>query len=199
LQMIEILLANGANPNLQLKLQPMYRHIKDDRGADPILGIGATPLLRAAKVFDVAAMQLLLKHGAHPNLPNRTGVTPTMAAAGLGSTTIDTRGDYATPLASQQSQQALAVMLANGGDVNARDANGRTALHGAAGWGWNEAVQFLIDNGAQINVGDRNGLTPLDVALGKTAAGAGGRGASGTPRKETADLIQNLMLKQQSQ
>ncbi|MES2623633.1 MAG: ankyrin repeat domain-containing protein, partial [Pseudomonadota bacterium] len=150
LQMLQILLEAGANPNLQMKLQPTYRHIKDDRGADPMLGIGTTPLLRAAKAFDLPAMELLLKHGALPNLPNRNGTTPTMAAAGLGSTNIDTRGDYATPLAGQQSQQAVALMLANGGELNARDSSGKTALHGAAGWGWNEAVAYLIEQGADI-------------------------------------------------
>ena len=194
LQMIEILLAAGANPNLQLKLQPTYRHIKDDRGADPMLGIGATPLLRAAKAFDIPAMELLLKHGAHPNLPNRNGTTPTMAAAGLGSTNIDTRGDYATPLAGLMSQQALVVMLANGGEVNGPDNAGRTALHGAAGWGWNEAVAYLIEQGADIKAADSSGLTPLDAAMGKV--GSGSRGAAGAVHQDTATLIQDAMLEQ---
>ncbi|MEY4642188.1 MAG: hypothetical protein RLZZ227_2182 [Pseudomonadota bacterium] len=198
LQMIEILLAAGANPNLQLKLQPTYRHIKDDRGADPMLGIGATPLLRAAKAFDIPAMQLLLKHGALANLPNRNGATPTMAAAGLGSTAIDTRGDYATPLAGQLAKAALEVMLANGGDIHARDNSGKTALHGAAGWGWNEVVSYLAEQGADLNATDNNGLTPLDAALGKTGNGAG-RGGGGTPRPETAKLLQDLMLQKGSQ
>ncbi len=197
LQMIEILLAAGANPNLQLKLQPMYRHIKDDRGADPMLGIGATPLLRAAKAFDIPAMQLLLQHGAHANLPNRNGTTPTMAAAGLGSTSIDTRGDYATPLASVMAKAALELMLANGGDINGRDNTGKTALHGAASWGWNDAVTYLVDQGADLKAADNNGLTPLDAALGKTGGGAG-RGGGGTPRPATAALLQDLMLQQGS-
>lgn len=193
LQMIEILLANGANPNLQLKLQPTYRQLKDDRGADPMLNIGATPLLRAAKAFDLPAMELLLKHGAHPNLPNRDGTTPTMAAAGLGSTSIDTRGDYATPLAGQQSRAALELMVANGGDIHARNNSGKTALHGAAGWGWNEAVTYLAEQGADLMATDNGGLTPLDVALGKSG-GAGSRGGGGAPRPETAKLLQDLAL-----
>src|SRR5216110_2409508 len=47
-----------------LKLMPTYRHLKDDRGSDPILGMGATPLVRAAKAFDADALELLLSHGA---------------------------------------------------------------------------------------------------------------------------------------
>ncbi len=198
LDMIRILLEAGANPNLQLKLQPMYRHIKDDRGADRMLNIGATPLLRAAKGHDVAAMELLLQHGAHPNLANRDGTTPVMAAAGLGASSIDTRGDYATPFAAQNARRTLEVLVANGGDVNLRDNAGRTALHGAAGWGWNDAVDFLVSQGADLMATDNSGLTALDVALGKTGNGFS-RGGGGEVRKETADLLQALMLQSSKQ
>jgi len=194
LEMIKLLLDAGANPNLQLKLQPTYRQLKDDRGADPMLGIGATPLLRAAKAFDVPAMELLLEHGAHPNLPNRNGTTPTMAAAGLGSTAIDTRGDYTPPLATLNSRKALEVILAKGGEINARDNNGRTALHGAASWGWNDAVEFLVSKGADLQATDSSGLTALDLALGKSGNSSMSRGGGGEIRKETADLLQGLML-----
>lgn len=197
LELLQILLEAKANTNLQLKLQPTYRHIKDDRGADSILTIGATPLLRAAKAADIPAMELLLTHGAHPNLANAKGISPTMAAAGLGSSTIDTRGDYASPFAGQYSRAALEVMLANGGDINARDSRGRTALHGAAGWGWDEAVEYLISEGADLMAKDDNGLTPLDMALGKNVAT--GRGGNGGVHEETADLIRDLMLELGSQ
>ncbi len=39
-------------------------------------------------------MKLLLAHGALPNLPNSLGITPLMAAAGIGSTTIDIRARF---------------------------------------------------------------------------------------------------------
>lgn len=193
LDMIRILLEAGANPNLQLKLQPMYRHIKDDRGADRMLNIGATPLLRAAKGHDLAAIELLLAHGAKPNLPNRDGTTPVMAAAGLGASSIDTRGDYATPLAATNATRTLQLLVANGGDVNLRDNNGRTALHGAASWGWNETVEYLVSQGADLLAKDNAELTPLDVALGKTGNGFA-RGGGGEVRRQTADLLQKLML-----
>jgi hypothetical protein len=35
-----------------------------------MLTVGASPLLRAAKTFDVAAMALLIEHGALLELPN---------------------------------------------------------------------------------------------------------------------------------
>lgn len=194
IEIIQLLLEAGANPNLQLKLQPTYRHLKDDRGADRMLSIGATPLLRAAKATDVPAMELLLKHGANPNLPNREGITPTMAAAGLGSSSIDTRGNYTTPFVAENSQKALAVMLANGGEIDGRDNFGRTPLHGAAGWGWNEAVTYLASQGADLEAAANGGLTPLDFASGQTVSAAGGtRGSAGQTHEETAELIRALI------
>ncbi|MCP5146161.1 MAG: ankyrin repeat domain-containing protein [Gammaproteobacteria bacterium] len=192
IEMIRILLEAGANPNLQLKLQPVYRHLKDDRGADRMLNAGATPLLRAAKAFDIPAMELLLKAGALPNLPNRDGTTPVMAAAGLGSNKIDTRGDYATPLVGEYSSKALALLLAYGGDIHQRDNFGRTALHGAAAWGWNETVAFLAAHGADLMATDDSGLTALDNAMGKVS-GAFGRGSVGDVHEDTAELLRGLM------
>jgi len=111
LQIIAMLLAAGANPNLQLKLLPPYRNIGADRGVDSMLTIGTTPLLRAAKALDAPAIALLLKHGALPNLPNMRGTTPVMAAAGLGSVDADTRGVYTTEDTAQRSVESLRLIL----------------------------------------------------------------------------------------
>ena len=96
LEVIELLLKKGANPNLQLKLLPPFRSLGADRGVDSMLTIGATPLLRAAKAMDAPAIELLLKYGANPNLPTTRGMIPIVAAAGVGSVDADTRGWFTT-------------------------------------------------------------------------------------------------------
>jgi uncharacterized protein len=172
-EMIKILLDAGANPNAQLKLFPPYRAVGPDRGADMMLTMGATPLLRAAKAGDAEATRLLLEHGANPNLPNIQGITPVMAAAGLGSNEIDTRGRFKT----QPEQVACIDLLVKaGGDVNARDGRGQTALHGAALFGYDEVIKDLVAHNADINAKDSKGMTPLDSAMGR----AGGHGRGGT-------------------
>jgi len=187
-QLIQRLLEAGANPNLQLKLFPPYRSLRDDRGADGVLTVGTTPLLRAAKAGDLDAMRLLLAHGANASLPNVRGVTPLMAAAGTGSTAIDTRGRYKT---QAQAVAAVAQLLDHGVDVNQRDNNGQTALFGAATWGWNDVVRTLVARDADVMVKDVHGRTAADIAAGNDG-GASGR-ASTARHTDTAALLRKLM------
>jgi uncharacterized protein len=187
LQLIDLLLKAGANPNLQLKLFPPYRSLRDDRGADGLLSVGTTPLLRAAKAGDIPAMRLLLAHGANPSLPTASGITPLMAAAGNASVGLDTRGRYKT---EAQSIEAVKVLLAAGADINARDNNGQTALYGAATWGWNDLVRALAAEKADLSVKDSRGRTAADVAMGGPSSS--GR-ASAEPHPETAALLRKLM------
>jgi ankyrin repeat protein len=208
-EIIELLLEAGAWPDVQLKLLPPYRHIGDDRGCDNMLVTGTTPLLRAAKTFDTAAIELLIEHGANVDLPNDGGITPVMAAAGLGSVECDPRGygpgipHYLAPETDQRSIAALKLLLDAGADIDARTLSGRagarsagrTALFGAAFWGWNDVVDYLVERGAKIDVAERGGLTPVDAALGR--AGGHGRGSTIEVYEDTAARLRELCERQQ--
>jgi ankyrin repeat protein len=187
LRLIELLLDAGANPNLQLKLFPPYRSLRDDRGADTLLTVGATPLIRAAKAGDVPAMKLLLAHGAIVDLPTATGITPLMAASGNGSANLDTRGRYKN---ESQATEAVELLLKSGADVNARDRNGQTALHGAASWGWNGLVKTLAANNVDLAAKDAQGRTAADIAKGSSTSS--GR-ATAQAHPETEALLRQLM------
>ena len=190
LDVIDMLLKRGANPDMQLKLFPPYRSLGQDRGGDGMLTVGTTPLIRAAKAGDSAAIQLLLAHGAKAGLPNSLGITPLMAAAGIGSTTIDIRARFRNEARCISSARLL---LAAGVDVNATNNNGQTALHGAAQSGWNNFVQLLADHGAALGAKDHFGSTPLDFAQGKVGtSGRPGVGGGGEAHKDTAALLTKL-------
>jgi ankyrin repeat protein len=207
-EIIELLLEKGAWPNVQLKLLPPYRHIGDDRGCDLLLVTGTTPLLRAAKTFDTAAIRLLVAHGAHLDLPNDGGITPVMAAAGVGSVECDARGygpgipHYMTADVEARSIEALTLLLDAGANLHARTTSaraaarsaGRTALFGAAFWGWNDVVDFLVQRGAKIDVAERGGMTPVDAALGK--AGGHSRGTTIEVFEDTAARLRELCARQ---
>ena len=155
-----------------------------------MLTIGTTPLIRAAKAGDEEAIRLLLKYKALPDLPNSLGITPIMAAAGIGSTTIDIRARFRN---EARCIEAGRLILAAGANINATRDNGQSALHGAALWGWTDYVKFLAQSGARLDIKDRGGATALDIAQGK--AGVTGRVgvAQSEPHPETAALLRQLM------
>jgi ankyrin repeat protein len=189
IDIIRILLEKGANPNLQLKLLPPYRATGADRGVDGMLTVGTTPLLRAAKAQDAAAIKLLLDHGAIVDLPNSQGMTPTVAASGMGSVDADTRGSYYAADIQERAIASLDLLLAHGGELNGRAGRfQQAALHGAAFWGWNNVVEFLLKKGADINLKDSRGYTAVDYAMGR--AGGNSRGGQRIDvHKDTADLL----------
>lgn len=188
LDLISVLLERGADVNAQLLRQQAYR-TKLDRGNDGALSTGTTPLLRAAKAADLAAMRILLDHGADPDLSTRAGINPLMAAAGLGTSDSDTTGRYKT---QAEINEAIAMLIEAGIDVNAVNGRGQTALHGAALMGFDDVIRFLAGNGATLDVEDSRGFTPLEVALGE-AGGFGFAGTGSVVHESTAALIRELM------
>jgi hypothetical protein len=159
-----MLLKKGADPNIQLKLRPPYRNGVFDRGGDQVISTGATPLLVAAKIGDAKSVALLLKYKAIVDLPNSGGVTPYMAAAGVGQSANPTRGRYKT---DEDAVECLKILKAAGADAARKDDAGLTALHMAASLGWDGTIKQLVADGAQLEALDRNGLTPIDYAVGR--------------------------------
>jgi ankyrin repeat protein len=168
-----------------LKLAIPYRATGNDRGLDGMLGVGTTPLLRAAKAQDAAAIKLLLEHGALIDLPNNQGMVPILAASGLGSQERDSRGNYRAADIQEHAIESLDLLLQHGGQINERvGRQQQVPLDGAAQWGWTRVISFLLGKGADVNLADSRGMTPLDYAMGRGAAN--GRGEI---RKEAAELI----------
>jgi ankyrin repeat protein len=60
---------------------------------------------------------------------------------------------------------ALGAQLANASDIDARDAEGRTALMLATLNGRTDAVTFLLAHGADPRAADAHGTTPLQAAI----------------------------------
>jgi ankyrin len=177
--LVATLLRHGANPNATLKAPLLARQ---HNFGDAALGAGATPLMRAAKNGDVEMMEVLLAEGADATRVMPSGMTALLFAVAPGRRK------------SAQSVLAAATLCVDhGGDVNASDATGQTALHLAVGVS-DDLVRLLAGRGARLDAKDRSGRTPLDVAMGVPggAPGRGGRGAAPIVRESTVALLREL-------
>jgi len=181
------LLEMGVEVNPQLNFHRPGRGGNSARFTDDLLTTGATPLLRAAIMHDHDAMRLLLEHGALVDLPNVMGVTPLMAAVGMGVRSLNfgahRQPDFEDPTIQDQVIQSLEILLSAGADINARvtdttsrtariarpsgmtNREGQTTLHQAAERGWARVVEYLVEHGADVHVRDKLGRSPLDLAL----------------------------------
>jgi uncharacterized protein len=162
LDLIEMLLKHGANPNATLTGVQFQRAHTDGDGA---LGVGATPFQRASKAADVPVMKLLLVRGADPKAAMKNGNNALMLAAGLGyrdgNMAVPTK-DRGTP---EDAIAAIQLCLDNGLNINAIGANGDTALHFAInGREGPDVARYLIDHGANTGSKNARGQTPLDAA-----------------------------------
>lgn len=127
-----MMLAKGANPNIQLKRRPPYRDVPQDRGGDGILAQGATPLLRTARGGDDKFTALLLEYKAIVDLPSKEGVTPLMAAAGVEFGGRATRGRNRT---DEGILATMDLLIKAGANVNAKSVVDRAGGRGGPGGG----------------------------------------------------------------
>jgi ankyrin repeat protein len=97
--------------------------------------------------------------------PTGPGVLPIHAAAGVGyGNGFAGNSHRHAPDAWMSVMKYLIEDLKT--DVNARDNNGYTALHGAAARGDNEMIMYLVAHGADVTAVAKNGRTVVDMANG---------------------------------
>jgi ankyrin repeat protein len=154
--MAAALLAHGADPNAPLRTWTPTRRSSNDFNFPPEL-VGATPFWLAARFAQPDVMRLLVKHGADPLFVHRVeyhallaagrtavrkrATTALMAAAGMGGG----QPWVEAPLAEREGLMVEAVKVAVelGVDVNASDADGRTALDGAKAAYYEKVAAYL--------------------------------------------------------
>jgi ankyrin repeat protein len=176
-QLIRKLVAAGADVNARLEGGPS--------GGGRVARKGCTPFMMAADTADTPYMKLLLELGADPTITNVDGITPIMAAAGLGTRTAEEEAGT-----EAEALEAIAYLLNLGADINGVSNLGDTAMHGAAFANFPKVIKFLDANGAKIeiwNQENKRGWTPLLVAEGY-------RYGNFKPSFETIAAMKEVML-----
>jgi ankyrin repeat protein len=158
LEFVKKLVAKGAKVNARATNRRL------PVGASRLNFVGATPFFLAARTADVELMRLLLQLGADPALTTDDKTTPLLVAAGVGSSLPGEE-----PGTESEVLEAIKMLMPLGGDLNTVDANGDTAMHGAAYKHLPKVARLLGDSGARVDVWNhknKDGHTPLDIAAG---------------------------------
>lgn len=165
-------------------------------------------LFLATKGRYMECVELLLDHGADPNLGTRVRWRPlheaaakdypeivrALVAAGADPSLSDLGGQLPLHAAAEgKSTAALKALLELGANPDSADYSGRTALMAAVGSETDTAVVALLAAGADPNRADANGQTAFDMAkkagwtLGLTILGHAARRQAATEASTSDD------------
>jgi ankyrin repeat protein len=162
LEVITTLLDRGVDVNARVKeFPPMRRYLLPLASLEWVDFTGQTAFIRAAQSADIAVMKLLLARGADPKITTFNGTTSLMAAAGVNWVIGETFSESPATW-----MQAVQICLDQGVDVNAVNAMGLQAVHGAANRGSDDIIELLAKHGAQLDRPDKEGRTPYVWAQG---------------------------------
>ena len=147
---------------------------------------GLTPFIMASRTADVPLMKLLLELGADPEATNEDQCNAMMTCAGVGVIAVGEE-----PGTEEEVDTAIRMLAKLGLDLNAVDANGETAMHGAAYRNFPSTVKLLSELGADPQVWNsknKHGWTPRMIAAGE-------RPGSLKPSPETIATLDEALTK----
>jgi hypothetical protein len=163
-EMIKMLLAHGANPDVQSLGAPILETLVTYHKDDPYLvdiiamlleagdergieGFGDAALVKALGCRREEAAMVLLGHTEAIEATNEFGVPIMNVAAGY------------------DNEKCVEMLIARGADVNVASSRGSTPLHAAAAARNEEIIAMLLEGGANVNPVNDKRQTPLDVAM----------------------------------
>ncbi len=127
LELTKALLKHGANPNVRIDWKEKRFDKEGGTVKNPpliqlgrhfISFVGATPFYIAAQNGDAPMMRVLADGGADPKLPTAQGITPLIAAAGMGYWEGESPGPF-TGCPESERLEAVKLALESGNDINA--------------------------------------------------------------------------------
>ncbi|HWP38125.1 MAG TPA: ankyrin repeat domain-containing protein [Gemmatimonadales bacterium] len=166
LDLMEALLTAGADPNARLNTHLWYAAYNAGRmGVDYS---GATAFWRAAYALDVAAMKLLVKYGADPNIPTikpPEGRFPGAANRSRDSTEREEKDPSGLPPVPVGGPAVHPLIAASGVGYGTSRVGQQ---HRHVPDGWLPAVKYLVDElKVDVNVRDHDGYNAVHNAAAR--------------------------------
>jgi ankyrin repeat protein len=195
LELMEALLAKGANVNARIKKQPWY--FAYNNCGNPNCGLenidGTTPFWRATYALDLDAMKLLIKHGADPKLAS----TPPAQAARAARPARQAASADSGRVAAAKADSAKAVAVkADSAKAGAKTDTAKAAAAPAAP----NAAQAGLAAGAQVKLDPDIEVLAKAAPVGPgvlpihAAAGVGyGNGFAGNSHRHAPDAWMAVM------
>ena len=109
---------------------------------------GESALVRAVEKNHPEIVEILLKHGAKPNVRFTRGMTTPLLVASING-----------------YDKVVDVLLKNGAKIDTIDIDGGTSLMRAANMGHINVIKILLENNAKVNIINKFNRTALDTAL----------------------------------
>ena len=147
---LNLLLASGANANVQCKSRPLSMSMESftpAKFARAHCPCGFTSLHIAATHGYHSVAELLINHEADVNALDCNGSTPIHVAS------------------CQDMPSLVTLLVRSGADINARSLNGSTPLHSAAACFAKEVYYSLINLGCDTLATDSEGMTALHYVV----------------------------------
>jgi ankyrin repeat protein len=176
---VKVELENGVNPNLQDSngKTALMKAAGEGGLAANISASGQITYTSLASRGNVDTVQMLLSHGADPNLVDSNGITALhyaamwgrrqsveeliKAGADVNASANSPNGPPLHRAAEKGHLEIVQYLLSSGADISASDEGGQTALITASYHGQTEVIALLIEHGANINATSDGGYTPL--------------------------------------
>jgi palmitoyltransferase ZDHHC13/17 len=196
---------------------PACRYLLEQGAEVDALGgdLVATPMQWAARSGYLYVIQLLIAHGADPNIKDTQGYNTLHLVTHSSSImpllyllhqpiSVDERdsaGHTALMWAAYQGDAlSVELLLKHGANPNTRDDSGLTPLHWAVVRGNKVCILKLFEKGAEIHAKDNDGRTARDMAVELKSLGAwkraleeGGFTEDGAKRKKPLSEVRSHM------